>query len=273
MNDSTKNKSLVLFPSIPKRRKHQGFSLLETIIAFAVLISAFTVFFRLYHAALGYSGRTDQQIVAVNVAQRQIVKLRAWAATDTGSSYNFDDWSSFTDVTFPDEEHPEYEVRIQSEFIDAFSPGSALSVTIDKKTLRRTHRKVQISVTWPRGSFETVTLLADPTRRLRSNDPVIIDGDSATTIARDGTLNLSFKVFDTNGTEIPDVMGEWFVQPISGTGSITSNLDGSAAIFTHATEQSDGTTQYASGDCRVRVRIVYRGVEAWGESEVLVLAP
>lgn len=40
-----------------------------------------------YHVAINYSGKTDKKIVAANVARRQLVKLRGWAADPAGGEH------------------------------------------------------------------------------------------------------------------------------------------------------------------------------------------
>lgn len=253
----------------------RGLSLLETIIAFGVLVAGFAVFFRLYHSALTYSSSGERKTLAANVAQRQLVKLRGWAFQNSGGGRNFDDWTSYTDVTFPDEEHPEYQVRIQSAFVDGVSPNSQLIVGplgFEKKSLESTFRKVQITVSWSQGDLEVVSLIADPTRRLRELNPVEITGPGGT-VARDESVALSLKVYDTDDREIPDIMARWYVKPINGVGKVSSPIEGGTATFVNVSEKMDGTSQYTGGQCRVTARIVYRGQEAWGESDILDLSP
>jgi type II secretory pathway pseudopilin PulG len=252
------------------RQSRAGFSLLETLIAFAVLIGAFTVFFRLYHSALNYSSRTEREVIAANVAQRQLVKLRGWSSAPSGGGLGFDDWSKYADVTFDDEEYPEYKVRIRSAFTPVISPSSELIDGVDQKTFESTFRKVQITVSWLQGSFEIVSLVADPTRQLRDVDPVLVDG-VAGTVPMDGTVPFTIKVFDTSGREIPDMMVHWYVKPIDGTGQISSDVEGTTATFVNVSEKMDKTPQYTGGSCRVTARVSYRGQEVWGESGVLVL--
>jgi type II secretory pathway pseudopilin PulG len=271
-------------PRSTQRQRVLAFSLLETVIALGVLVSGFAVFFRLYHVALNYAGGAHRKAVAANVAQRQLVNLRGWAAQPkAGGGYNFDDWTTTpTDVSLDDEDHPEYRVRIQTAFTTGVSPNSRLvvgPVGFEQKSLEATFRKVQITVTWARESLEIVSLVADPTRRLRpvgtpspSSKPVEITGPSGV-VARDAPVNLSLKVFDSDGREIPDVMAKWYVKPINGVGQVSNPIEGATATFVNVSEKMDGTPQYTGGQCRVTARVVYRGEEAWGESEILDLAP
>jgi Tfp pilus assembly protein PilV len=258
-------------------RKTRGLSLLETIIAFGVLVAGFAVFFRLYHSALTYSSAGTRKTFAASVAQRQLVKLRAWASEPVTGGRNFDNWGPFTNVTFSDPEHPDYQVHIQSAFVDAVSPNFSLitgPTGFEKKTMEATFRKVQITVSWPpQGEFELVSLIADPTRQLRETDPVVITGPSGA-IARDTPTTMTLKAYDTDNREIPDLMARWYVKPIDGVGQIdanTSPIEGGSATFINASEKMDGTTQHTGGTCRVTARVVYRGQEAWGESGLLDL--
>ncbi len=251
-------------------RSEAAFSLLETLIAFAVLIGAFAVFFQLYHSALNYSSRTQREVIAANVAQRQLVKLRGWTSLPQGSGLGFDDWSAYKDVKFDDEEFPEYKVRIRSNFTPVISPSSLLVDGGNQKTLESTYRKVQITVSWTQGSFEIVALVADPTRQLRDVDPVVVEGPAGT-VPKDGTMPFTVKVYDTMGREIPDIMAHWYVSPIDGTGKISSDVEGTTATFVNISEKMNKTVQYTGGRCRVTARVNYRGQEVWGESDILVL--
>jgi hypothetical protein len=250
-------------------------SLLETIMALGLLVAGFTVFFRLYHSALTYSTAGERKTLAANIAQRQLIKLRGWAVQPAAGGRNFDDWTAYTDVSFPDEEYPDYQVRIQSAFAAAVSPNSELIVGpagFEKKSLDATFRKVQITVSWSQGTLEVVSLIGDPTRRLRAVNPVVITGPAGT-VARDAKVDLSLKVFDTNDREIPDLMARWYVKPINGVGQVGSPIEGGTATFVNVSEKMDGSPQYTGGQCRVTARVVYRGEEAWGESDILDLAP
>ncbi len=254
------------------RHHRRAYSLIETIIAFGVLVGAFAVFFSLYYAALSYSGKTDREVIAATVAQRQLTKLRGWASEPVGTNRGFDDWSQFTDVSFTDEDYPDFQVRIQSAFETVTSPTSSLIDGPDPRVMSGTFRKVQVTVSWTDDSLTMMSLIGDPSRRLRAAQPIEMLG-SGGTVARDAEVAFSLKVFDTDGREIPDVMARWYVKAITGAGSITSNAVGSTATFKNVSEKFDGTPQYTGGECRVTARVVYGGQEAWAESDLLVLDP
>lgn len=258
------------------KRRSSGMSMLETIIALGLLVSAFAVFFRLYHVALGYAAAGERRMQAASVAQRQLVKLRGWALEANGTGTNFDDWSAYTDTSFNDEEHPAYKVRIQSAFVTSVSPNSSLlagPLGFDKKSLESSTRKVQITVSWDSESLLVASLIASPPRQLRRINPVEISGWSGGSVARDQSIPLTVKVYDSNDVQIPDVMARWYVKPINGVGKVDSPLEGDSATFINVSEKMDGTPQHTGGQCRVRARVVYRGREVWGESDIMDLAP
>lgn len=244
-------------------------------MAFGVLVLAFALFFQLYVTALSYSGKSARSVVAANIAQRQMTKLRGWSAEPSGPGRGFDDWTSNTDITFADEEYPDYQVRLRSADEPLISPSSSLVAgAADLRQFTSTFRKVQITVSWSGDSLELVSYVADPTRQLRNANPVVVGVTAgSTTVARDGTVDFQLQVFDSDGRQIPDVMAKWYVKAITGSGTITGSATGSSAQFVNVSEAMDKTTTYTGGQCRVVARVVYRGQEAWGESDLLELAP
>lgn len=256
-----------------RMRDTGAFSLIETLIAFFILISAFAVFFRLYHGALDSSQRTERRIRAANVAQRQMAKLRAWSAEKSAGAYGFDDWSTWVDTTFPDEEYPEYQVRIQTAFVPLTTPCTQLLTGATPLTMQRSTRKVQMTVSWDGGDLTLGTLICDPTRQLRDTDPVEVDADTPGPVARDGLVNLEARVFDSDGREIPDIISRWYVRPITGSGLMVGEGKGATAVFINASERFDGSLTYTGGTCAVVAEARYRGEEARGETPPLALLP
>ena len=225
------------------------------------------MFFRLFHAALSYSTLIERKVLAGNVAERQLARLRGWAATPVEGGFQFDDWSSKTNISFADEEHPEYTVTLTSEAASLPSPCTGLPKTPPFE-MAGSARRVQVDVAW-RGELQTrlVSLIADPTRRFRATDPLEMSGSTGP-LGRDETMTLSVRAFDQDGREIPDLVYRWYVQPESGNGTLLSSV-GPTATF----RNSYGLDQnlYTGGSCRVRVLAVYRGETAWATSASIPL--
>jgi Tfp pilus assembly protein PilV len=246
-----------------------GLSMLETVIALVMLTASFLVFFRLFHAALTYSTAIEQRVLASNIAERQMAKLRGWSHSPVGAGYGFDDWSGNLNRSFPDEEHPEFTVTITSETAPLISPNSLLQS--DQNLLQRSAQKVQVRVASPRVSTTLVSLVADPTRRLRSTNPLDVEVvGGVTRLSRDETCELKVTAYDRDDREIPDLVYRWFLEPLSGNATI---LDAEGPTTKVRNVYGLDQNIYTGGACRVRVLAVYRGESAWAVSDTIDLDP
>ena len=82
----------------------RGYSLIESIIASFLLVSAFFLVSRLFHAGLQYSSKVESRVVAVQVAEQRMAELRQWAK-------NTHNWTGFP--TAQNSRYPAYRITIQ----------------------------------------------------------------------------------------------------------------------------------------------------------------
>jgi Tfp pilus assembly protein PilV len=270
-------------------RRTEGFTLVETLVSMTVLIIAFLLVFNLFHASLRYGSDIEKQVFASVIATKKIEDIRKWSSTRAAGRYNFNsDWSAYSGVTGADHENPEYRVAVEVRDVSLESPSSALETAhaaSDRRRLTSSAKKVRVTVSWEaRNATKTLSVVSfvkEPIRSLRASNPVVVTPLSVipATVPRDGVVDFAADAYDTDDLVIDDVKFAWYVDPADGNGSVTPSHDGRTGVFANYVEVPNpspppaATRLYTGGACRVKARIVYAGVEQWGTSSPINLAP
>lgn len=116
------------------RRKHTGFSLLEVIVALAVLAICVSVILRIFSGVTGATRIVDDYAQAVEIAETQMALLMAQdnpLSSDTGVIDEVYRWRS----------------RVEEYQLDAYSPLRAADGFIDPDTIYRPYH-YQVTVEW-----------------------------------------------------------------------------------------------------------------------------
>jgi Tfp pilus assembly protein PilV len=278
-----------------------GLSIIETMIAMVVLVGAFMLVFTLFHASLRYTNRVEKRVFASIIAEKKLEEIRSWASKKAAVGYNYDsDWSTYSGACGPDPGNPEYIVSVTARNSSIDSPSrsfEALLALPEKKRLHSAVKKVRVSVAWdphdPAKSLSFTTLVKEPVRSFRNprftidnsrspaTDPIVVSAASIPDpLPRDGTVSFTALAYDSENNVICDLFFLWYVQPITdpatgvaGNATITQAHNGSSATLVNKVILPGGAVGYTGGKCLVKARAVYGGIEQWGSSEVINLAP
>ena len=81
-------------------------------------------------------------------------------------------------------------------------------------------------------------------------------------VRKDGTLNFNVEAM-ANGRPVTDLQYTWFVEPLSGFGSVDRvSRDGYECRYINAYQNYKNQRQYAFGHCYLSVQAVYQGKTA-----------
>lgn len=257
----------------------KALTLAEAIVSFFLLTGAFLVVIGLFHWGLRYASQAQSQQKAVVVAENKLTEVRAWARTPKATGFNFDDWTVYQNNTAVDPQYPEYTVNVQAQAQPVTTPCTLFeapyAAAADQRILKTSVMKVQVTVSWGTSrNIRLVTMVADPTRELRTNNPVVISEISAAApLGRDLTAEYSVYGYDNHDNVIRDLIFRWNTKLGAANGAVSQRRDGSLGNVTNHIQLPLQPTLYTGGDLVLQARTVYRGNPALGESQPLALTP
>jgi Tfp pilus assembly protein PilV len=268
------------------KNARRGFTLHETMVAIVILMIAFMLVFNLLHTSLRYGRRVESQIFASIIAEKKMEEIRDWATQKSGTQYNFEsNWSYYSGSVQADSGFPEYKVSVSvrdalllspCDAVEAASPGSA-------RRLSGSAKKVKVTVSWdssdPTKGISILSLIREPPRTFATMTVASVSA-IPNPLSRDASVQFSAKARDNNGNVINDMILVWYVEPMTGNGTVEQSSDGSTATFCNHIRMADGSWGHSPENppgnnpkCKVKARAVYCGVEHWAESAEITLEP
>ncbi len=255
------------------KRSGRGFSLIEIVTSMTILFIGCFFVFRMFLAAVHYSGTISNEVIACILAQRRIEEIRGWAYRDTTGSSNFTtgDWSIFNSST-TDPIHAQFNIRTDVSRQPLISPSSSLQ---PGKFFEHSAMCVKVEVSWRSGVLpKNVTLITIIGEPYRKPDYITLDSDKATPITLGANQKVKFtaKGFDNNNREINDITFHWSVLPVTANGTVTpldnfrKDLD-----FKNSVNLINGGTSATNGVCRVNAILFVGGKVINQPSEIMHL--
>ncbi len=248
---------------------NKGLSLVETIIAVSLLTAMALITIQLFHSGLRLTARVQAQTVAAKIARDKLEEIRGWAADPA----NFADWSPYLDTTNPAPESG-FTVRVRSQAEQIYTPCSTFEASNSQPRLIRDQtRRVEVTVSWSGEQVQLTTLVGAPPDQWGSPD-LVVSPATPGPLNPGQSVDLAVQAFDASGQPLDDLFFDWFVQPLTGNGTLVkTNRDGSSARLTHQVIGLGGAPTTAPGTCRVHARAVYRGRERSVATSDIVLNP
>jgi hypothetical protein len=227
-------------------------SLAETVIGLFLLTFGILVSVRLFDAGLQHQATVERRALATKLAEKSMARLRAWVRTSIpahtkSSTYNFDSASWDAAVPTSDPDYPGLTVAVTSAPQKLYSPCSQFELPYDAsgraRTMTQSARVVKVSVTDTvnsRFSVELVSWIADPTRHLdhvtiastTGPPPAVFEQAGSLTSPAPGSF-IEYKATGhfSDGSEVPDLMFDWYTVPLGGNGTVVPARDGRTAKF------------------------------------------
>ena len=271
-------------------RFYRGLSLLETVIALFILTGALVSFFTLFHSSLGWQKRSESLAVAVLLGQNRMEELRIAAqdvrAFQNGLPGEIGSAPSAVDSSFEIETNIE---RLDSPDREFCSPNSEYErnysgvpipdvhnglVTDDRKLMTNSMLAAHVTVSSPGRLSRPFTLTAYIREPLRELTQININQIGPSTIAYQERTRFEATALDAEGIEIPDVVFQWRVDPITGYGTIYQSRSGRVGRLEFVDFDLNGTAfQPPAGECQVSVTANVAGVTHTQSSNTIVLTP
>lgn len=259
----------------------RALSLAETVIGLFLLTFGILVSIRLFDAGLQHQATVERRALATKLAEKSMAKLRVWARTSVppntvSSTYNFDSTSWDAGISSSDPDYPGFQVAVLSAPLTLYSPCSEFEepyiATGNARALTRSARSVKISVTDPtnpRFSVELVSWVSDPTRHLDHVTMTSLSGPPPAFFEPAGNLTspapgsfMEYKATGhySDGSEVPDLMFDWYTVPLGGNGTVFPARDGRTAKFVNGIKMtSTGPPITTAGQVAFVVHGQYRG--------------
>lgn len=256
-----------------QHKSRAGFTLVESIISFAVLISAFAVVFQLFHTALRYSADFEVRGQALILAQTYLAKMKAEANDIRAFSAGLPAFNGqvFSESVFQIETF----VTAQTEGPLA-SPSRALEETFrgtpdDRILLTNSSYLAEVRVSWQSGTgTRDVRLLGLLTEPVREGLTVSISPTTVSPLAQDAEQEFTVTATDADGP-VEGLSFVWAVVPATSNGRLErTSRDGRSATFKHRLPALYAYPSgfAAPGTCRVQVRTRCEGIDYTDELEV-----
>ena len=244
----------------PRNSGRLGFSLVESVAATFILLTAILLTFQLFHSGMHYFRWVEEKNLATNIADQRLAQIRNWAR-------NQNNWSSYPNG--PDPDHPEYTLTVVMADRTTASPCLELDKNFsDPREMTKTCKRVTVKVTWSHGSVELHSLVSDRDNRgWSSSAPIQIQGTIPLEVHPATPVPLSAKAYDASNNELKDLFFTWSVEPRDpdpALATVNPSRDGRSANFVNTSRRPYGTQSASAGFCRVVVRAMYNGVERVG---------
>lgn len=248
----------------------QGVTLLETLIALFVLLSAFVIILSLFLKSTDYQVNVETKVFSVAFGETVLDDIKVWASDYTNYS---GDWSSWNSVTLP--EYPGYEARVAVVQPSVPDPCSALEAgkPVPEQVVMNDSFRDLTLVVFHNGGEQTQihTRLAEPERRIQE---IKVEALGGTSIAPNTESNFKATMLDSNNEPVEDIVFRWTLEAVTGNGSVRPQIpDSSVGIVRNAYVGFDGLTRIVPGTCRLVASARYRGREYFGEYEFVEFLP
>lgn len=255
-----------------RRQSKRGLSLLETVIALFVLLSAFTIVLTLLMRSNRALVQIEGKALAVAFSETVLDDLRVWATDYDNWEAGFGSWAN---TTLPN--YPGFEAKIVATAPTVLTPCTQLEVGkpgAEQREMRQTARDLEITIENQGVEvFKTNTRLTEPARAVKEVQVNLTSGISS--LSANQKAEFQAVLMDVNGRAIEDVSFHWRVQPDEGGNGTVRALatDYSRAEFENIYVGVDGVARYITGQCRVEAVARYRGREYFGQSALLEILP
>lgn len=263
---------------MPKRadlKPARGTTLIETVIALFLLGLATLLVASLFQSGLRRSRLSEKEALARIVAENALVDLRAWSAD--GGFRQISDLGAKDGLAFPDPDYPDFQVRYSLQPTTLSTASTSLEAVYppaQRREMSQSAALARVEVSWTAGGGQkTLALESLIPESPREIERVEVIGVGGGTVSKDGSVTVRARAYDTDGQAIEDLVLDWWLEPITGKGTLEPQRARPEATLHHYDRDQFGSTTHYPGRCRVAVRAVYDGKEVTGYSGEIVLAP
>lgn len=261
----------MFFRPSPKR----AFSLIEAILASFLLLTAVAMSVYVFDSSLQAEASNEQRTLAALVAESAMAEIRNQADRNFDQLKVLYNGHSWTLPQFPD--YPinsrivDTEIAVPCTELETQYSPSAVFPAPEGRYLENSVLKAEVEVTWQDSGSKSVIITENVTNfspatnfklQLVLDDGTVANATTIVNVAPADLANFSVRAL-ANGNPLSDVQFTWYVQPITGFGSLhTVSRDGSQCIYQNAYRNFKNHLKFSPGACFLVVRATYQGTEA-----------
>lgn len=246
--------------------KYQGTTILETIIAFFIIVGALLVVVQLFHTSLQHGRIIEERLIGASLAERKLEEIRIWASDPDhfegswslydNQNFTYPGFESFTiRTTLTNPQHP-----TPNTLLEAAHPVS------EQRLLAQSTKGVTVDCTWGPKTNQTIrlaSLVAAPPRDWDASPlDIEISGTAPNPLPQDSTATFTVKGYDENHRELEDLTFNWVVVPKGGNGIVASSRrDGKEAAVGNWLYGLGGARIHRPGPVEFSVSARYNGIQ------------
>ena len=259
------------------RPKHDGFSLVEAVLAAFMLLGAILISVSVFDRTLQVEAGNEKRIVAALVAESAMAEIRRVAGNNFSqikTQYDGKTWSLA--------EYPNFRIRGTVSRAILAVPCTELEADYSRtapfpdpvgRYLDRSAWKVQLDISWVDGGSQSVRIVEDVVNFSPANDFSVqvlfnsnpVDETVTINVPKGDTRDFSVRA-RSGGQNIEDIQFTWHVRALTGFGSIkTVSRDGLYCQYENRYRNFKNEPKYAPGSCFLVVQATYQGREAEGK--------
>lgn len=257
------------------RRKQGTFravSLVEAVLSTFLLLTALLLAVYVFDSSLKWEASNEKRVVAATLAESALAQIREVGGREFSDLLNFDN----QELPFPD--YPGFKVTVSVKEANLATscvaledqyPVSAPFPQPVGKFLKKSATNTTVTVSWndPTPDSVAVSERIASLREITDFDVKITTEaggpvNGIQTLTSGQTLNFKAKAYIDNdeGKIIDDLQFTWYVEPITGFGSISHvSRDGLLCQYINSYKNYQGQVQYAYGHCNLTAQATYQG--------------
>lgn len=245
-------------------------TILETLIALFVLLSAFVIIVSLFFKSTEYQVNVETKVFSVVFGETVLDDIKVWATDYDNYS---GDWSSWSSVTLP--EYSGYEAQVIAVQPSVADPCTSLEdgkPVADRVLMNDSFRDLTITILHNGG--EQLKLHARITEPPRTIQEIKVEALGGTSILPNTESTFKATMLDDANRPVEDIVFRWTLEAVTGNGSVRPQVpDSSVGVVKNAYIGFDGLTRIVPGTCRLIASARYRGREYFGEFDYVEFLP
>ncbi len=254
------------------RSKIRGVSLVEAVLSTFLLLTALLLAVYVFDSSLKWEVSNEKRVVAALVAESALAQIREQGGRNFENVFTYDGRNNWTVPDYPDFRIDSVvkKKRLATACTELESQYKAAAKFPEPtgKFLEDSGVKATVKVSWTDPVPQSIEV-SEQIVSLREveNFRLSVTSDGGSTgglmvVRKDGTLNFNVEAM-ANGRPVTDLQYTWFVEPLSGFGSVDRvSRDGYECRYINAYQNYKNQRQYAFGHCYLSVQAVYQGKTA-----------
>jgi Tfp pilus assembly protein PilV len=254
----------------PSRGRKVGFTLLESVLATFLLVTAVLLAVYVFNSGLQFEVGNEKRVDAALVAESALAEVRQAAkqnysvmkTTYRNRTWNLPEYRDFTITSVL----TDVQLSSSCDELESQYPATASLPAPARKTLGDSAVDALVRISWFGPSLQSVEVSERIVsfRETTQFRVEIVDNlgnmiNAKQTLSKDQAFQVSVQA-EADSQEVKDLQYTWSVEAIDGFGSVAAvSRDGLNCRYVNSYQTFSNQTQYALGHCYLCVTSVYQG--------------